>query len=65
MDEIVIASINPGAPDYAFEEFVVLKNNSLQKIYLDNWRLVWQEWPSQRRLLKLTTYDLALGILSR
>lgn len=54
MGKVVIASINPGDPDYALEEFVVLENNSLQKIYLDDWRLVWQEWPSQRTLHEYT-----------
>ena len=50
MYEVTITSINPGDPDYALEEFVVLENNSAQGIFLDNWRLVWQEWPSQRKL---------------
>ena len=50
MSKVVITSINPGDPDYAFEEFVVLENNSSEKIYLDNWKIVWQEWPSQRKL---------------
>ena len=50
MGKVVIASINPGDPDYAFEEFVVLENNSSEKICLDGWKIVWQEWPSQRKL---------------
>ena len=50
MSKVVITSINPGDSDYAFEEFVVLENNSSEKIYLDNWKIVWQEWPSQRKL---------------
>lgn len=54
MGKVVIASINPGDPDYAFEEFVVLENNSSEKIYLDDWRLVWLEWPSQRMLHEYT-----------
>ena len=37
MGKVVIASINPGDPDYAFEEFVVLENNSSEKICLDGW----------------------------
>ena len=54
MNTIVITSINPGDPDYAFEEFVVLENNSSEKIYLDGWKIVWQEWPSQRKLHEYT-----------
>lgn len=50
MSKVVITSINPGDPDYAFEEFVVLENNSSERICLDDWKLVWQEWPSQRKL---------------
>lgn len=40
MGKVVIASINPGDPDYAFEEFVVLENNSSEKICLDGWKIV-------------------------
>lgn len=54
MNNIVITSLNPGDPDYTFEEFVVLENNSLEKICLDGWRIVWQEWPSQRILHEYT-----------
>lgn len=54
MNNIVITSINPGDPDYAFEEFVVLENNSSEKICLDDWKIVWQEWPSQRILHEYT-----------
>ena len=54
MSTVVITSINPGDPDQAFEEFVVLENNSSEKIYLDDWKIVWQEWPSQRILHEYT-----------
>lgn len=54
MNDIVITSLNPGDPDYTFEEFVVLENNSLEKICLDGWKIVWQEWPSQRILHEYT-----------
>jgi Holliday junction resolvase len=54
MNNIVITSLNPGDPDYTFEEFVVLENNSLEKICLDGWKIVWQEWPSQRILHEYT-----------
>ena len=54
MNNIVITSINPGDPDYTFEEFVVLENNSSEKICLDDWKIVWQEWPSQRILHEYT-----------
>lgn len=54
MNNIVITSINPGDPDYAFEEFVVLENNSSERICLDDWKLVWQDWPSQRILHEYT-----------
>lgn len=54
MCKVVIESINPGDPDYALEEFVVLENNSSEKIDLDDWKIVWQEWPSQRTLYEYT-----------
>ncbi len=50
MSKVVITSINPGDPDYSFEEFVVLENISLEKIDLNNWKIVWHEWPSKRIL---------------
>lgn len=54
MNKIVITSINPGDPDVAFEEFVVLENNSPDRIYLDNYKIVWEEWPSKRQLYEYT-----------
>jgi len=52
--KVVIAPINPGDPDYALEKFVVLENNSTEKIDLDDWKIVWQECPSQRALHEYT-----------
>lgn len=54
MINVIITSINPGDPDYAFEEFVVLENNSSEKIFLDNWKMVWKDWQSKRQLHEYT-----------
>lgn len=60
MSKVTIKSINPGDSDYVFEEFVVLENNSSESILLDNWKIIWQEWPSKRKLHEYKFYNWKL-----
>lgn len=48
--EVRIDSVNIGDPDMAYHEFVTLTNYSNEIICLDNWKVIWQEWPSKRLL---------------
>lgn len=36
MSKSVITPVNPDDPDYSFEQFVVLDNNSSESVFLDN-----------------------------
>lgn len=49
---IKIESINIGDPDMKYQEFVTIVNSSDREVYLDGWKVIWQEWPSQRILHK-------------
>lgn len=49
---IKIDSINIGDSDMKYQEFVTIVNYSDREIYLDGWKVIWQEWPSQRELHK-------------
>ena len=51
---IAIEAISTGHPDFHGTEFVVLANKSQEKIYLDDWKIVWCEVPSQRILHEYT-----------